>query len=281
MTDILVITGLSGAGRSTTAAVLEDLGWYVVDNLPTTLVDTIVELASAQGSSIERLALVAGRQRLELMPKVAGLRAEGHRVRVVYLDATTPELVKRYEATRRRHPLATQSDGLVESIEMERTLLEGMKGDCDLVVDTTSLNVHQLKARLLGVFEDSPAERLRIAVESFGFKHGIPMDADIVLDVRFLPNPHWDEGLRPMSGLDEPVRLFVLDRASATGFVEDVVSLLGRILPEYASEGKSYLTVAIGCTGGRHRSVVIAEEVAARLRSSGQPVRTSHRDVGR
>lgn len=272
---------MSGAGRSATAAVLEDLGWYVVDNLPTTLVDTIVELASQPSSSIERLALVAGRQHLELMPKVAGLRAAGHRVRVVYLDATTPELVRRYEATRRRHPLAVETDGLLEAIERERHLLETIKADCDLVINTTDLNVHQLKSRLLDVFETSGVERLDVTVESFGFKFGIPIDADIVLDARFIPNPHWDESLRPLTGLDEPVRRFVLEQPSTVRFLSDVVGLLSGILPEFAHEGKSYLTVAIGCTGGRHRSVAVAEEVAARLRQSGQPVRTGHRDVGR
>jgi UPF0042 nucleotide-binding protein len=279
--DILLITGMSGAGRSATAAVLEDLGWYVVDNLPTTLVDTIVELASQPASSIEKLALVAGRQHLELMPKVAGLRAAGHRVRVVYLDATTSELVRRYEATRRRHPLAIETDGLLEAIERERSLLESIKADCDLVIDTTDLNVHQLKSRLLDVFESSGGERLDVTVESFGFKYGIPMDADIVMDVRFLPNPHWDEGLRPLTGLDEPVRRFVLEQPAAEKFLIHLVDMLSSVLPEFAQEGKSYLTVAVGCTGGRHRSVAVAEEVAARLRQSGQPVRTGHRDVGR
>lgn len=281
MTDILLITGMSGAGRSATAAVLEDLGWYVVDNLPTTLVDTIVELASQPSSSIDKLALVAGRQHLELMPKVAGLRAAGHRVRVVYLDATTSELVRRYEATRRRHPLAVESDGLLEAIDSERRLLEAIKADCDLVIDTTDLNVNQLKSRLLDVFESSGGERLDVTIESFGFKYGIPIDADMVLDVRFLPNPHWDENLRPMTGLDEPVRRFVLDQPAAVRFLADSVALLAGVLPEFAHEGKSYLTVAIGCTGGRHRSVAVAEEIAAQLRQSGQPVRTGHRDVGR
>jgi UPF0042 nucleotide-binding protein len=279
--DILVITGMSGAGRSATAAVLEDLGWYVVDNLPTTLVDTIVELASQPSSSIEKLALVAGRQHVELMPKVSGLRSAGHRVRVVYLDASDQELVNRYEATRRRHPLADEAGGLLEAIQRERTLLESIKADCDLAIDTTDLNVHQLKSRLLGVFESSGAERLEVTVESFGFKFGIPLDADIVMDVRFLPNPHWDESLRPMTGLDEPVRRFVLEQGSATRFVDDFMMLISGVLPEYVHEGKSYLTVAIGCTGGRHRSVAVAEEVANRLRQSGQPVRTGHRDVGR
>ena len=281
MADILVITGLSGAGRSATAAVLEDLDWYVVDNLPTSLVDTIVELASAPGSGIDKLALVAGRQHLELMPKVARMRSEGHRVRIVYLDASTRELVKRYEASRRRHPLASEADGLIESIELERTLLEPMKGDCDLVIDTTELNTNQLKTKLLGLFEDPVRERLQITVESFGFKHGLPLDADMVLDVRFLPNPHWDESLRPMSGLDRPVRDFVLGAPDAENFVVKLVELLAMIVPLYAKEGKSYLTIAVGCTGGRHRSVAIATEIAERMRASGQPVRVGHRDIGR
>ncbi|MFM7127013.1 MAG: RNase adapter RapZ [Actinomycetota bacterium] len=281
MADILVITGLSGAGRSATAAVLEDLGWYVVDNLPTSLVDTIVELASAPGSGIERLALVAGRQHLELMPKVANMRSAGHRVRVVYLDASNEELVRRYEASRRRHPLAAEAGGLLESIDLERTLLEPMKGDCDLVIDTTNLNVHQLKAKLLGSFEDTVHERLQVAVESFGYKYGLPIDADIVMDVRFLPNPHWDETLRPLVGLDQPVRDHVLGFDNAQQFLEHFATLLESVLPQYNAEGKSYLTIAIGCTGGRHRSVAIAEELAARLRQSGQPVRTSHRDLSR
>lgn len=281
MADILVITGLSGAGRSTTAAVLEDLGWYVVDNLPTSLVDTIVELAGAPGSGIERLALVAGRQHLELMPKVAAMRAAGHQVRVVYLDATTAELVKRYESSRRRHPMANDSDGLLEAIEMERTLLEPMRGDCDLIIDTSDLNVHQLKAKLMGAFEVSVSERLQVAVESFGFKHGLPLDADVVMDVRFLPNPHWDENLRPLSGLDQAVKDDVLSRPQAIEFLRHFQALLQSVLPHYASEGKSYLTIAVGCTGGRHRSVAIAEEIGHGLRASGQPVRVSHRDLGR
>ncbi|MEY3147687.1 MAG: hypothetical protein RL688_906 [Actinomycetota bacterium] len=281
MADILVITGLSGAGRSTTAAVLEDLGWYVVDNLPTSLVDTIVELAGAPGSGIERLALVAGRQHLELMPKVAAMRAAGHQVRVVYLDATTAELVKRYESSRRRHPMANDSDGLLEAIESERTLLEPMRGDCDLIIDTSDLNVHQLKAKLMGAFEVSVSERLQVAVESFGFKHGLPLDADVVMDVRFLPNPHWDENLRPLSGLDQAVKDDVLSRPQAIEFLRNFQALLQSVLPHYASEGKSYLTIAVGCTGGRHRSVAIAEEIAQGLRASGQPVRVSHRDLGR
>ena len=281
MADILVITGLSGAGRSATAAVLEDLGWYVVDNLPTSLVDTIVELASAPGSGIDRLALVAGRQHLELMPKVAAMRSSGHQVRVVYLDSTNAELVKRYESSRRRHPFDSESQGLLESIQKERELLEPMKGDCDLVIDTTELNVHQLKTKLIGAFEVSALERLQVSIESFGFKHGLPLDADIVMDVRFLPNPHWEADLRPLTGLDATVRDFVLQREECQDFLRGLLALLETVLPHYATEGKSYLTIAIGCTGGHHRSVAVAEEIGLRLRSSGQPVRVSHRDISR
>lgn len=281
MADILVITGLSGAGRSAAAGVLEDLGWYVVDNLPTSLVDTIVELASAPGGGIERLALVAGRQHIELMPKVANMRARGHRVRVVYLDASTSELVRRYEATRRRHPMAAEAPGLLESIDLERSLLEPLKPDCDLVIDTTELNVHQLKSKLSGLFEDETHGHLQVTVESFGFKHGLPLDADVVMDVRFLPNPHWDEGLRPLTGLDTSVKDFVLDRDETRDFLARLSGLIESVLPRYLAEGKSYLTIAVGCTGGRHRSVAVAEELASRLRASGQPVRTSHRDISR
>jgi len=250
-------------------------------NLPTSLVDTIVELASAPGSVIAQLALVAGRQHLELMPRVAGLRGAGHRVRVIFLDSSTAELVKRYESTRRRHPLAAETDGLIESIERERSLLEPVKNDSDLVIDTTDLNVHQLKSRIQGLFDDDSVERLQVSVESFGYKHGIPLDADIVMDVRFLPNPHWDEAMRPLTGLDGPVVEFVLHRAETTEFLERLTELVGGVLPHYVAEGKSYLTIAIGCTGGRHRSVAVAEDLAHRLRATGQPVRTLHRDISR
>ncbi|MEO5899322.1 MAG: RNase adapter RapZ [Ilumatobacteraceae bacterium] len=281
MADIVLITGMSGAGRSGTADVLEDLGWYVVDNLPTSLMETIVELASKPGSGIERLALVSGRQHVDFLPKVAALRSAGHRVRSVFLDATTPELVRRYDATRRKHPLNDEADGLVESIELERVLLDPVKAASDLVIDTTSLNVHELKAKLVGAFESGDGQHLQIAVESFGFKHGMPIDADIVMDVRFLPNPHWDEALRPLTGHDPLVRDFVLERADASEFLDHFESLLAPLLPAYQNEGKSYLTVAIGCTGGRHRSVAVAEEVAGRLRARGFSVRTGHRDLAR
>ena len=282
MADILLITGLSGAGRSGAAAVLEDLGWYVIDNLPTSLVDTIVELVSKPGSDIERLALVAGRQHVELLPKVAALRAEGHRVRMLYLDASTSALVKRYDATRRKHPLDGEAPGLVEAIELEREMLQPVRDAADLVIDTSELNVHQLKAKLLAAFDSAgDTQRLQIAVESFGFKHGLPIDSDIVMDVRFLPNPHWEEALRPLTGHDPLVRDFVLERAQASDFLDRFESLMLSLLPSYEAEGKSYLTVSIGCTGGRHRSVAVAEELARRIREHGFAVRVGHRDLSR
>ena len=281
MADIVLITGLSGAGRSGVADVLEDLGWFVVDNLPTALIGTIVELAAKPTSDIERLALVAGRQHAEVLTKVGELRADGHDVRMVFLDASTPELVRRYDATRRRHPLADDTEGLVESIELERSMLEPVRAAADLVIDTSDLNVHQLKERIDHAFDTVSGSRLQVTVESFGFKHGLPLDADIVMDLRFLPNPHWEDALRPLTGHDPKVRDFVLETAVGSTFVDQFDELLASLVPQYQAEGRTYLTVALGCTGGRHRSVAVAEELAARLRQRGVPVRTSHRDVSR
>jgi UPF0042 nucleotide-binding protein len=281
MAEVVLITGLSGAGRSGTADVLEDLGWYVVDNLPTALINTIVELAAKPGSDIDRLALVAGRQHETILGKVGEIRGSGHRVTVVFLDASTSELVRRYDATRRRHPLADEAGGVVEAIELERAQLRGVRDAADLVIDTTELNVHQLKERLVQAFDQTRGSRLQVAVESFGFKHGLPLDADIVMDVRFLPNPHWQDELRPLTGHDPQVRDYVLETSAGSDFVDRFHGLLEALLPQYEHEGRSYLTVAIGCTGGRHRSVAVAEELAARLRDSGLAVRATHRDVGR
>ena len=282
MTEVVVITGLSGAGRSQAAAVLEDLGWYVVDNLPTSLIDTIVDLASAPGSGIPRLALVAGRQHAELLDAVAALRDAGHNVRVLYLDADSPELVKRYESTRRRHPLADELTGVLAAIENERFSLEPVKSAADMVIDTTQLNVHQFRDKLLGAFEDdAPVGRMQLAIQSFGFKYGLPLDADVVMDVRFLPNPHWVADLRPLTGLDETVRDYVLNQPATKPFIDRFELMLVDLLPAYVAEGKSYLTVAIGCTGGRHRSVAVTEELARHLLADGYPARVNHRDIAR
>ena len=278
--EIVLITGMSGAGRSAAADVLEDLGWYAVDNLPASLVEKVVELASIPGSGIDRLAL-AGRHFGAVLDTVAALRTAGHRVTVLFLDAQTAELVRRYDATRRKHPLDGEADGLVESIDLERSMLASTRDAADLVIDTSELNIHQLKERLVAAFDDVSTSKLQVAVESFGFKHGLPLDADIVMDVRFLPNPHWEDDLRPLTGHDPAVRDFVLDRADTSEFIDRLDDLLRTVLPAYQAEGRTYLTVAIGCTGGRHRSVAIAEEVAARLRARGTAARTTHRDVTR
>ena len=282
MADIVLITGMSGAGRSGAADVLEDLGWYVVDNLPTTLLETIVDLAAKPGSGIARLALVSGRESVDVLEKVAALRAGGHRVRVLFLDADTPTLVKRYDASRRKHPFYGETDGLEEAIEAERRAIAAVKEAADLEIDTTALNVHELKAKLVRAFADDDAgQRMQVSLESFGFKRGVPIDSDVVMDVRFLPNPHWDEALRPLTGHDPAVRDFVIERKQTQSFLDKFERLLAEIIPAYVVEGKSYLTVSVGCTGGRHRSVAVIEELANRLRRRGVAVTVGHRDLGK
>ena len=282
MTDILVVTGLSGAGRSQAADDLEDLGWFVVDNLPVVLIDKVVELTGEAGGEIAKLCLVVGnaRQQAGILGAVDTLRTEGHRVRILFLEASTRELVRRYEATRRKHPLSDGTLGLEDVIERERQQIGEVKAAADLLIDTSGLTVHQLKNQLVQLFgPENAGDALQVSVLSFGFKHGVPIDVDIVLDVRFLPNPHWDEELRPQSGLDAPVKDFVLGQQLALDFLERVDSLLELVLPAYVHEGRSYLTIGIGCTGGRHRSVVMVEETAARMADRGYHPRVSHRDI--
>ena len=283
MADILLIVGLSGAGRSQAADDLEDLGWFVVDNMPITLVDKVVELAE-NGAEDLQLALVLGTpsNQTNAIDVVANLREAGHRVRILYLDASTSELVKRYGATRRKHPLSSATVSVEEAILKERLMLEPVKGSADLVIDTSSLNVHQLKAQIQDLFSSvGGKDVMQLTVESFGYKHGIPLDVDLVFDVRFLPNPHWDEDLRPLSGLDQSVSDFVLQQPLAIEFVDKIDALFAMLIPAYRAEGKSYLTVAIGCTGGRHRSVAIAEEIGQKFIQLGHNPRVIHRDIAR
>ena len=284
MDELLVITGMSGAGRSEAAKHLEDLGWFVIDNLPLSLLDKVVELGQSGGRSTGRLALVVGpaTDHVDLVDRIAEMRRTSQRVRVLFLDASTPVLVTRYASTRRRHPLDDGRGGVGEVIERERQILESVKATADLVVDTTELTVHQLKARVVDAFGDGDeTPRMRITLTTFGFKYGVPLDVDMVLDVRFLPNPHWDEHLRPLTGLDNAVRLFVLGQSLAEDFLNRLTPLLDVVIPAYGAEGKSYLNVAIGCTGGRHRSVAIAEEVAAWMRGRGLEPGVVHRDLTR
>lgn len=286
--EVVVITGMSGAGRTEAAKALEDIGYYVIDNLPPALLSKVVELASRPGSSVDRIALVAdvrGREFFsELFDAIADLRARHGDVRILFLEADDDTLVRRFEATRRRHPLGEASgvEGVAEGIARERVMLEDLRGLADLVVDTSDLNVHALRDRLLDAFGTREMVALQVNVVSFGYKYGLPRDADLVMDVRFLPNPHWVDDLRPFNGLDEPVRRYVLDQTATGPFLDRFRELLDLVVPGYVEEGKRYLTLAVGCTGGKHRSVVVAEEVADHLRAKTDlPVHIDHRDVGR
>ena len=282
MADILLIAGLSGAGRSQAADDLEDLGWFVVDNMPIALIEKVVELAAAGEQS--QLALVVGTavHQTDAVVIVQRLREVGHRVRILILDASTPELVRRYGATKRKHPLASRFSSVEEAIHEERSILETVKGAADLVIDTSSLNIHQLKAQIVDLFAPTgDRDVMQLSLVSFGFKHGIPLDVDMVWDVRFLPNPHWEEHLRELSGLDDAVSTFTIEQPLAQQFLDRAEEMLQFLLPAYQAEGRSYLTIAIGCTGGRHRSVAVTEAIGAWLAANGHHPRITHRDIFR
>jgi UPF0042 nucleotide-binding protein len=283
VSDYVLITGMSGAGRSTAGAALEDAGWYVIDNMPPSLLSEVAEVVGRPGSPQQRVALVIGRgggARVDaVLPAVDDLRAQGHRVRLVYLDAPQDVLVRRFEGTRRRHPIGERQ--VAEAIAHERRMLEPVRERADVVVDTAELNVNQLRQRVLDLFGDDSEPGMRTSVVSFGYKHGLPLDADLVFDCRFLPNPHWVEELRPLSGLDQPVRDYVMSGQATHAFLDRVDDLVGTLLPAFEDEGKSYLTIALGCTGGRHRSVVLAEELARRLQARGTSPAVIHRDIDR
>jgi UPF0042 nucleotide-binding protein len=282
--EVALVSGLSGAGRSTAAKVMEDLGWFVVDNLPPALIPTMVELGARSQGNVARIAVVVdvrGRRFFDnLRESLADLEAKHVTRRIVFLESSDDALVRRFESVRRPHPL--QGDGrIVDGIAAERELLRELRGDADLVIDTSSLNVHELRAKMDAQFAGEEEPELRATVMSFGFKYGLPVDADLVVDCRFLPNPHWVEDLRPQTGLDAPVRDYVMGQPVTAEFLDELTSLLELLLPAYVAEGKSYLTLALGCTGGHHRSVVIAEEIAARLSERGYDPKVSHRDIGR
>jgi RNase adapter protein RapZ len=281
MSRIVVVTGLSGAGRSVAAGALEDQGWFVIDNLPPALVTKVAELANVRGESgYERVALVLSGIGADLSALVDQLRARVDDVRVLFLEASTDVLVRRYESTKRRHPLAVGSRSVPEAIEFERRQLGGTRAVADVIVDTSELNPHQLRERLNGLFgEGSTGAGMQLSIRSFGYKNGLPLDADVVLDCRFLPNPHWVDELRPRTGLDPEVASYVLGHQTAERFVERLLGLLEDLLPAYESEGRSYLSIAIGCTGGRHRSVAIAELVGRELDQRGWHPRVTHRDL--
>ena len=282
--DIVVITGLSGAGRSTAAKSLEDLGWFVVDNLPPGLLPTMVDLAARSNGAVSRMAAVVDvRSRAfstDLKSAVHELAARGASAQIVFLEAAEDTLVRRFDSERRPHPL--QGTGRVtDGIAAERELLRAVRGDADLVLDTSRLNVHELRARMRDYFSGGSAAGLRLSIVSFGFKYGLPVDADLVADCRFLPNPHWIAELAPMTGQDAPVREYILSQDGAEEFLNAYTELLTVVLPGYEREGKRFVTLAVGCTGGKHRSVAMAEQLLARIAGSGVDVQLLHRDLGR
>jgi UPF0042 nucleotide-binding protein len=282
--DVTIVTGMSGAGRSAAADVLEDLGFFVIDNLPPALITKVAELGRGVVDT-QKFALVidvrAGEFVDDLESALAELRTMGARTRVLFLDAADEVLVRRYEASRRKHPLAAE-DRLSDGIASERQLLEDLKDHVDVVVDTSELNVHELRDRLRELFDaDQMSGTLQTSVVSFGYKHGLPLDVDLVFDCRFLPNPHWVEELRPLSGNDAPVRDYVMSQEETAPFLAELERLFVLLLPAYVKEGRSYLSVGVGCTGGRHRSVVIAHELAAMLGRLGYEPRVHNRDIDR
>ena len=280
MAEFLIITGLSGAGRSQAGAALEDLGWFVIDNMPTALITKVAELATDPGSTKDRVAIVVGRdsdQLAELGGEVVHLRSRGLRVRTLFLEASEEVLVRRFEGTRRRHPLGRE--GVAEAISEERNRLEPIRATADVIIDTSDINVNQLRERLADLFVGGRPDTLQISVVSFGFKHGLPLDVDMVFDVRFLPNPHWVPELESLTGLDREVRDYVFSRPGATEFAAKLDDLFDFLLPSFVREGKSYLSVGIGCTGGRHRSVAFAQEMVNRIRLLGYDASVFHRDI--
>ena len=283
--ELLILTGMSGAGRSTVAHALEDLGWYVVDNLPPALLPQLAQQSLDTHAALAVVVDVRGGKFFDdLNNALLALKNSQTTFRLLFLDASDQALVQRFESTRRPHPLQAK-DRIVDGIERERAKLEDIRAQADVVIDSSNLNVHQLEKRTSEIFAAGMLPTLRINVLSFGYKYGIPVDADLVLDCRFIPNPHWIPELRPLTGLDAPVSERVLNSEGVADFVQSYVSVVQRMIPGYLREGKKYVTIAIGCTGGKHRSVAVAQEIARQLTSSSADLEISahatHRDVGR
>jgi len=285
--EIVVITGMSGAGRSTVAHAMEDHGWYVIDNLPPSLLIPLFDLTQSSDDSIAVVIDVRGRQFFDdLNQTLAELVERGISRKIIFVDAADDVLVRRFESSRRPHPLQG-SDRIVDGIEKERDRLRELRSGADLVVDSSQLNVHQLEKKIAELFSVDPSASLKVNVLSFGYKFGLPVDADLVMDCRFIPNPHWNQELRAMNGLDKQVSEAVLNAESVAEFLEKYLSLFNSLGQGYLREGKKYITLAIGCTGGKHRSVAVAEELARRINGSAIDAEHSvsahaiHRDLGR
>ena len=282
MAELLVIAGLSGAGRSHFASNLEDLGWFVIDRLPAEIMSRVSELASVTDSSWNRVAFIAKADASEgeTLSAVSELREKKETVTLVFLDCSTETLVRRYKDSRRPHPLSNIST-IEEAIEAERIMMESTRAEADLILDTSDLSVHNLRETVTRLYGREGDRGMQISVSSFGFKYGVPRDVDIQLDCRFLPNPYWVEELREKDGLNNDVQDYVLKQKNSTPFLKDISSLLRYLIPAYENEGKSYLSVAFGCTGGKHRSVAIAEELARILKNEDVHISTFHRDISR
>jgi UPF0042 nucleotide-binding protein len=281
--ELVVVTGMTGAGRSTAAKELEDLGYFVVDNLPPQLVRDVVELVDASRGVHQPIAVVVDVRSGAFfggLQEVLATGQTGRRTTLLYLDCSDDILVRRQEAARRPHPLQ-EGGRLLDGLARERVVLADLRADADLVIDTTALNVHQLTDKVAEAFGTEQTTSMKVTVVSFGFKYGIPVDADLVADMRFLPNPHWVEELRPLTGRDAEVADYVKKQPDAEEFLSEYVALVRTLMAGYLREGKRFMTIAIGCTGGKHRSVAMTEEIAAQLRDRGMDARPMHRDLGR
>lgn len=285
-TELVVITGMSGAGRSEAIHTFEDLGYFCIDNLPPGFIPQLTELAALPGSRVRRMAVVCDVRGLDFFEQLAGeldaLHARGLAHRVIFLEADDVTLVNRFKETRRRHPLCEDGGALADGIAAEREALQPIRERADVVIDTSTVRPADLRRRIREQFFGEPLETtLSVNVLSFGFKYGAPADADIIMDVRFLPNPYYDPALRPHTGLDEPVRAFVMGHVETEQFLDAWLPLLDTVMPGYLAEGKTHLAIALGCTGGMHRSVALAEKTAQHLREGGFKVSVTHRDIGR